>query len=1352
MKNLLCLLALTLVSVQFASAADPYVPPELRNWERWVLHGQDHRQCPRFFNRATDSDAFVCAWAEPLQLAVNARGGRFDLRVQAFAETWLALPGDGDNFPQEVSINERPVVVLEKDGQPGLQVAAGMHRISGRFSWTRRPETLRLPIFLALLDLNVDGKVIDNPERRGERLWLGEPRQQGEQPASLDIKVYRLLQDGIPMLLQSRIELVVGGAAREVVLGQALPDAFAPMALESGLPARIDPDGRLRVQLRPGNHVVSISARASEIMTHFNGTQGQENWTGTEIWSYADNPRLRVSHAVGDNPADPSQLEVPPQWRQYPSFVLLADQALRIEERGRGASAQRDNAIHLSRTLWLDFDGMGFTARDRLGGEMRTGWRLDMVEPFTLKSATSDGEKLLVTAGATAGLSGIELRSPKLAVEASSRTGRSVSLPVSGWSETMSSVNATLNLPPGYMLLAALGVDDSPGAWTQRWQLLDFFLLLVIAVAVRRLFGNLAGILALFALLFRFHEPGAPVWAWLNLVVAIALARAVTGGLFARLAQAYRALSVVALLVMLVPFVANQARIALFPQLDRTGEYQQAAALQEVYAPIRAPSDAARVLESVTSEAGERSRQELAKRAELPAAGSTFYERYDPDAQVQTGPGLPGWRWRAVALRWNGPVEPQQHMRLIMTGRWLTALWQITGAALSVLLFYLLVSRSLDLQRFARRLGRGTAVWLVGLLGVSGLGPGEAIAETPPQAMLEELKSRLTAAPDCVPQCASLPSARVDISPRELAMELEVHAGDEVAIPLPGNDESWQASEFSVDGRRRVLLFRDADGTLWLNLAPGIHKVRLAGPMPGRDSFQVQFPMPPGEVLAVASGWEITGIRDQRLVSGVLELIRIQTQGVDSDADKALAADRFPTFVRVDRALQLGLDWGVNTAVRRVAPQTGAINLQVPLLAGESVISAGVPVSDSRATVNLAPGESGFAWQSSLQPANELVLSAGEGPWREVWRIEASHMWHPAYDGTPLILPVGFPGRFWVPEFHPRPGETLRIAVTRPAAVPGATLAIDKVDYVQTVGDRNSDLTLGLEFRSTRGQQQRIRLPAGAELGDVLIDGRKAQLRLDDDHLTLPVTPGSHQASISFRLQQGAQWRQQLPTVDLSAPASNLNLGIKLPRDRWVLATRGPTLGPAVLYWAELVVFILAALLLGRTTLTPLRTHDWLLLGLGFSTFSWGVLLLVAAWLFVMGWRARNPEFGQPVWFNLRQLVLALFSVGVVLTLVSAIPMALLGNPDMHVAGNGSWMHELRWFADRNVGELPMAAAYSAPLWIYKLLILLWSLWLSFALVRWLPWAWQALRAGGTWAEPAADTAPGAASLAPGKE
>jgi hypothetical protein len=54
------------------------------------------------------------------------------------------------------------------------------------------------------------------------------------------------------------------------------------------------------------------------------------------------------------------------------------------------------------------------------------------------------------------------------------------------------------------------------------------------------------------------------------------------------------------------------------------------------------------------------------------------------------------------------------------------------------------------------------------------------------------------------------------------------------------------------------------------------------------------------------------------------------------------------------------------------------------------------------------------------------------------------------------------------------------------------------------------------------------------------------------------------------------------------------------------------------LYWGELAVFIALAWLLGRWSKSPLKFHEWLLLGLGLSTQSWWVFSFTAAWLIAM--------------------------------------------------------------------------------------------------------------------------------------
>jgi hypothetical protein len=173
-----------------------------------------------------------------------------------------------------------------------------------------------------------------------------------------------------------------------------------------------------------------------------------------------------------------------------------------------------------------------------------------------------------------------------------------------------------------------------------------------------------------------------------------------------------------------------------------------------------------------------------------------------------------------------------------------------------------------------------------------------------------------------------------------------------------------------------------------------------------------------------------------------------------------------------------------------------------------------------------------------------------------------------------------------------------------------------------------------------------------------------------------------------------------------------------------------------VLYWGELALFIVVALLISRIGGTPLRIRDWLFLGLGLSTFSWWVLLVFATWVFVLARRDRWDSDAR--WkFNTLQIALAALSVVALSILVAAIPFGLLGQPNMGLRPEAS-IEGLSWFMDRTDQYLTRPIVVSVSIWFYKLAMLLWALWLSFALLRWLPWAWRQYGSLGLWKQAAA--------------
>ena len=163
-----------------------------------------------------------------------------------------------------------------------------------------------------------------------------------------------------------------------------------------------------------------------------------------------------------------------------------------------------------------------------------------------------------------------------------------------------------------------------------------------------------------------------------------------------------------------------------------------------------------------------------------------------------------------------------------------------------------------------------------------------------------------------------------------------------------------------------------------------------------------------------------------------------------------------------------------------------------------------------------------------------------------------------------------------------------------------------------------------------------------------------------------------------------------------------------------------------MLFWGFLIVVTALGLALSRVPGLPLTTVDAVLLATGLTLANLPTTLLVAAWFGVMLVRARWVDSTERRGFkNSIQVITAVVSVVTVLALVSSVPLALLGSPEMQISGYGSTGYSYRWFSDHAGEGLPTAWVFSLPLWIYRGAMLAWSLWLAFALLRWMKWAWQ---------------------------
>jgi hypothetical protein len=1374
------------------AADDVSIPPQLRDWQRWVLHGQEQRTCPLLNTQdGSDDNAYQCAWPGRLSLIVDKAGAHFQLDVHVDAESWIDLPGSREAWPQQVQIGNAPATVLDRNGTPSLRLTAGDYIIRGVFEWDERPARLQVPDEIALIDLNVDGASIAEPERNGDSLTLGQAAAQRREADALSLRVFRRLADGAPPMLDTQLRLHVAGSAREQLLGPALPNGFVATALQGDLPARMEPDGRLRVQLRPGNWNLDLSARGLAPLTKIEMHSPPAPWPQQEIWSYADAPAFRTTRASGAQPIDPAQADVPDDWRTLPAFVISNGAALAVEQRARGRDANSGDHLQLSRELWLDFDGRGLTADDRLRGTLRSSDRLDVAVPWILERAAlhdenpPDAQPLLVTRGANANLSGVEIRAGTLDLHAGlRRDAHGGSQPAAGgWQQSLDGVDARLHLPYGYRLLGAPGADKSPDSWVAQWNLLDLFVAAVIALLAWRLLGWQWGLVALGFVVLSQSEPGAPRWLP-GIAVALALvARALPQGKLRNVAR-YAGMAMLALAVLAtLPFGAEQLRDAMHPQLERSSfvarladqfastpssqaskpgfQEENAPQVKEMVEPPPAapppqpppvqevsqvaepappppPSPAA----AAPAIAGKQAlRTIVVTGSHISALNIVSAEGYPPNMIVQSGRGVPAWSdiGSTYRLSWSGPVTPDEDWRLVILPAWATRILRIVMLGL-LIAWLAAIARAFDLPtrlpRWPRRVATGGAVILL----LTVIAPHAHAQSMPSQELLSQLRDRLLEAPKCAPQCAASPVAQIAMRAEGADVTIEVDAGARIAFPLPYMDAPAALANVTLDGKPAAALTR-RDGQTWIALERGVHRVGLSFAVGNdADNAVLHFPLAPPRAQVSAQGWQVSGVDGTKLLSDTLTFAR---ERVLPNSDKEQTAQQaFPPYVTLTRSIALGLDSRVDNTVQRVAPAQGGFTVGIPLLPGEHVTNSNLKVEHGRVQIVFDSGQGQAGWSSTLDPTGALALHAPAfGERAETWQIGAAPLLHPVFSGVPESSEDAPDGEH---VFHPLPGETLRVEVARPAALSGDSIAFDQVMLDATRGDRALESMLTLNARSTRGGEHGIDLPRDAQLLAVQRGGEPLELNLHDGHLALPVQPGVQTFTLRFREPSAIGMSSGTPQVALHARAANIKLSLSLPQDRWVLWTWGPQAGPAVLYWPELIALLIVAIALACFAPTPLRWWQWLLLGLGFSTFAWSAYVLVALWLIALGLRARGERAftWERTTFNLMQIGLAVLTAIALLCLISAVPQGLLGQPDMRVTGNDSTAWSLQWFADQSRDALPHAGAFSLPLWTYKLAMLAWALWLANALIGWLRWGFDAWTRGGYWKPPVPKTVP----------
>ena len=1316
--------------------AAPAVPAPLDPWREWVLHGVADAGCPSPYD---DASTRLAVWPSAFNLELTPDGGSWQMEVRAFAETWLPLPGDADTWPEGVHLDDEAVPVVPRADGPSIRLPTGRHRVRGVFTWPEQPERIAVPASIGIVALVRNGEAVRIPDRDAAGvLWLQRTRSTAPEQDQLSLQVYRVLEDGLPLWLRTELELTVSGKSREEELGGILPAGWQLSSVEGPIPVAVDAAGRLRAQVRPGTWRIRIDAFRTEDIRELTTDPAIPPAAASELVAVRARPEFRALELQEPMPVDVNLTTFPQQWRGLPVFQWETAKPLRWIVKASGAGLRQPDRFQIARRLWLDEDGRGITYEDTITGECREISRLDAADGHRLEVVRIGGERQLITRDPKTAAEGIELRSPRPQVQAIGRTERTPALAATGWRSDADSLNLTFSLPPGWRMLAVFGADRVEGDWLTAWTLLDLFLLLVFAVGMFRMRGLVAGGLAFLAFGLAYHEAAAPRFTWLFLLAPVALLQVTRSPRVAWWLNGWRLLAVGLLLLHLVPFVAGEVQSTLFPQLEPAGIHYRERSLTDILrsrpSRSRAGFDVPLAMSASPPAAGYEQGESLGRQREPGKAGSqaqAWNMAFFPGTCTQTGIAKPAWDGNRVICRWDGPVGSGQTLRTLLLPSWLHR----SLAVIRVLLLGLLLRELLRRPASHSRDGHPPVAPAVVAMAVVALlmvwSEPLAAQSFPDPKTLEELRNRLLEPDEAFPQAADIPVASLTITRGTLRLEAEVDAAADCAVPVPGRFPAWSPLTITIDGEAATACRRD-DGYLWVWVGAGVHALAVEGLLPDVSEWVWNCRLTPRRLQVEAPEWNVKGLNDDGHPEGPLFFTRreeAEAGGVVYDQKN------FRGVVQVDRVLEIGLVWKVHTTIRRCSQPGRAITLQVPLLPGERVLS-GAGDSDGpqgSITVTLPADGMESSWESELPNTPEIQLTSQAGlQWVERWSLVPSAVWNVRFEGLGPIYEGG--AETLVPVWYPWPGESVRLMIERPQAVDGRTLTVQSVSRTLDLGWRRRNTTLSLQIETSLGGEFPVRVPEEATVRAVQRDGLPLPVRREQGQVMVGLQPGSQAVTVEWSTDVPLTTRSAFEPIGLPVEAANVTSQMQVPESRWILWANGPLRGPAVQFWAVLAVAIVLGLALGRVAGSPLKTHEWVLLLIGLTQVSVFAAATVAAWLFLLARRGRrDPQADHWLAFDLMQLLLVGLTVAALAILVVVVSRGLLGRPEMFITGNGSFENQLRWFAADSAPDLDRPSVVTISIWFYRLLMLLWGLWLANALTRWLVIGWRQFTAGGGW-------------------
>lgn len=427
-----------------------------------------------------------------------------------------------------------------------------------------------------------------------------------------------------------------------------------------------------------------------------------------------------------------------------------------------------------------------------------------------------------------------------------------------------------------------------------------------------------------------------------------------------------------------------------------------------------------------------------------------------------------------------------------------------------------------------------------------------------------------------------------------------------------------------------------------------------------------------------------------------------------------------------------------------LASVKSTIELDLPLMSSEKLLDR--QASSQETSVRLSNSDARSSSYESIIKSTAVEFK-NTTQIVQIVRVNLNQMWTIKEYNIKPFSQSSFGAQFFL-----LPQESLKFSLSKKVATSGASVAVvDNATSAIVEADKVRYSTV-LNAHSSIAQIVQVNFSDMSNLKSVSI--KDASGIVSDVDLSKTPQPkiqllaGENKIELQFTQEQSADFLWTPVSVALkftdSTAIDNKNHSLKLQASahKVFLWSTGSELRPSIILWSIAIFTLAIAWVSLKLSVNKLAISSvvafWAVL-MGFSQV--GVASVFAAWLwfFIFAYKSYYySSIAKKSWlYNTLQVGVAVYGFFLAQTLFNAISTGLLGTPKLYI--QGAMSQPSSWYFYSLNSSIESINIYWAGVMGYKVLMLVWSVWMAVSILSWARVWWQQYSSPVIWMKGAQD-------------